>query len=37
MVLIGCVLALIWRVMVHGKPVLKYSDPPAAFFCLWLY
>ena len=31
-ILIGCVLALIWWVMVHGKPVQKYSDPPTAFF-----
>jgi len=32
MILIGCVLALIWRVVVHGKPAQKYSDTPTAVF-----
>ncbi|MBI1384393.1 MAG: hypothetical protein GC150_05740 [Rhizobiales bacterium] len=32
MVLIGCILALIFRVMVNGKPEQKFTDTPTALF-----
>jgi nitrate reductase gamma subunit len=32
MILIGCVLALIWRVVVNGKPEQQFSDTPTAAF-----
>ena len=32
MILVGCLLALIWRVMVQGKPEQKFSDTPTALF-----
>lgn len=36
MVLVGCVLALIWRVMVNGTPEQKFSDTPSAVFLLFV-
>ncbi|MBT5513203.1 MAG: hypothetical protein HOK25_03860 [Rhodospirillaceae bacterium] len=36
MVLLGCVLALIWRVVVNGKPEQKYSDTPTALFLFFV-
>ena len=34
MVLLGCVMALVWRVMVNGTPEQKFSDTPSAVFLL---
>jgi len=34
MILIGCLLALVFRVMVNGKPEQKYTDTPTAVFLL---
>ena len=36
MVLVGCVLALIWRVMVNGTEQQKYSDTPTALFLFFV-
>lgn len=34
MVLVGCLLALVFRVLVNGKPDQKYADTPTAVFLL---
>ena len=34
MVLVGCLLALVFRIMVNGKPDRKYTDTPTAVFLL---
>ena len=34
MVLIGCLLAIGWRIAVNGKPEQKFSDTPTAMFLL---
>ena len=34
MILIGCILALAFRVMVHGKPEQKFTDTPTVIFLL---
>ena len=36
MVLVGCALALIWRVVVHGKPEQKFTDTPTALFLFFV-
>ena len=36
MVLVGCVLALVWRAMVNGSPERKYADTPTTVFLLFL-
>lgn len=36
MVLVGCVLALVWRAMVNGTPEQKFSDTPSAVFLLFV-
>lgn len=36
MVLLGCILALIWRVMVNGKPEQKFADTPTTIFLLFV-
>ena len=36
MVLVGCVLALIWRAMVNGTPEQKFADTPSAVFLLFV-
>ena len=33
-VLVGCILALIWRATVNGKPEQRYSDTPTVVFLL---
>lgn len=34
MILVGCILALVFRVMAHGKPEQKYTDTPTVIFLL---
>ena len=34
MMLVGCVMALAWRVVVQGRDEQKYTDTPAAAFLL---
>lgn len=34
MILLGCILALVFRAMVNGKPEQKYTDTPTAVFLL---
>ncbi|MGI9302137.1 MAG: hypothetical protein ACR2RB_05435 [Gammaproteobacteria bacterium] len=36
MVLIGCIMALVWRAMVNGTEEQKYSDTPTALFLLFV-
>ena len=36
MILAGCVLALVWRAMVNGKPEQKFSDMPTVLFLLFV-
>ena len=36
MILAGCVLALVWRAMVNGKPEQKFSDTPTVLFLLFV-
>lgn len=36
MILVGCVLALGWRVAVNGSPEQKYADTPTAVFLLFV-
>ncbi|MBM09004.1 MAG: hypothetical protein CMF69_05425 [Magnetovibrio sp.] len=36
MVLLGCILALIWRVMVNNKPEKKFADTPSTIFLLFV-
>lgn len=36
MVLVGCVLALIWRAMVNATPERKYADTPTTLFLLFV-
>ena len=36
MVLAGCIMALIWRVMVNGTPEQKFADTPSAVFLLFV-
>lgn len=36
MMLVGCLLALIWRIAVNGTPDQKYSDTPTAVFLLFV-
>jgi nitrate reductase gamma subunit len=34
MMIVGCVLALVFRISAHGTPEQKYTDTPSAFFLL---
>lgn len=36
MILVGCVMALAWRVAVNGRPEQKYSDSPMVIFLLFV-
>jgi len=36
MMLVGCVLALIWRAMVNASPERKYADTPTTLFLLFV-
>lgn len=36
MMLIGCILAIGWRIAVNGKPEQKFSDTPTAVFLLFV-
>jgi len=36
MVLVGCVLALLWRIAVNGRPEQKFADTPSAAFLLFV-
>jgi nitrate reductase gamma subunit len=36
MVVLGCLLALMWRVAVNAKPERKYSDTPTTIFLLFV-
>ena len=36
MVLVGCVLALVWRAMVNATPERKYADTPTTVFLLFV-
>jgi nitrate reductase gamma subunit len=36
MILAGCLLALVWRVLVNGKPEQKFADTPSTLFLLFV-
>ncbi len=36
MIVAGCILALIWRILVNGKPEQKFADTPSTLFLLFV-